>query len=392
MRRHLAFVSTVALAAACSPSANNSGSGPSSTDVANAYFNVICQLNTTCVGGAQYLDDSCLAQLAPAGADLATAVSAGRVNLDGSSSQACLDALNAFTCSAAAAAGTADPLAPCKNIFTGTIGAGGACYSGNDCVSLICDQSNLQCPGKCKAQSSRGGACGGSGDCDQSAGETVCANGKCAAATAEGGSCTSSAACSGTTVCTGGKCSSTGGGRGAACLAGFECTTGFYCLQAFDMGGNPQPGTCAAQAAAGATCGDDTAHLQAQVQSQCAGVSACKGLTIDQTARKLTPGKCAPMVDVGGDCVSVTAPQTAITGCRLGLVCVSGKCQIAPSSGPCANDFFTPCRSDAATCDATNKCAPLKADGATCTTAGDCKSGNCSATGACAAPPVCHEM
>ena len=55
MRRFTATV-TLVLAAGCSSSASNGGSGPSAGDLAAAYFGVLCKANTLCVGGAQYLD------------------------------------------------------------------------------------------------------------------------------------------------------------------------------------------------------------------------------------------------------------------------------------------------------------------------------------------------
>ena len=111
------------------------------------------------------------------------------------------------------------------------------------------------------------------------------------------------------------------------------------------------------------------------------------GLTAAVTAAKAgpTPGTCSAPGDVGAPC-SVDA---GITGCADGLDCVSGKCALPPSSGPCVDGE---CLDGAAFCDSAGQCQPIGANDASCTTSKQCQSGFCNAAGKCAQlAGACHE-
>ena len=88
----------------------------------------------------------------------------------------------------------------------------------------------------------------------------------------------------------------------------------------------------------------------------CSPGLTCSGLT---SSGEL--GVCSAAQDIGGPCTQ----SAAITGCRIGLSCPCGTCQISPSRGPCASDS---CQIGVAYCDLkSNTCVPVKQIGGDCT-------------------------
>jgi hypothetical protein len=310
---------------------------------------------------ASYATQACIQSSNPA-ADIKVALNANRVKYDGAQAQACVDALNALSCSALS--GTLKTPASCQAALKGTVAAGGACTTTRldfDCAS-----------GYCKAPS---GSCSGT----------------CAALAQLGADCTSTRCDAGLVCGTNNRCSTplAPGGAGATCTSGSDCAFGFYCLSGVSTG------TCTAQVQAGGTCGEDSAHAFSGLNGQCAVGLVCRGLVVDIATGSTTPGVCTFPVDEGALCVSSSTGKYTVTGCKYGLVCPSGSCVKPPSSGTCANDLFTPCLLTGAGfgtggyyCDSTSTCKAPKAAGAACASSQECADGNCSNM-VCVA--VCHE-
>jgi hypothetical protein len=95
---------------------------------------------------------------------------------------------------------------------------------------------------------------------------------------------------------------------------------------------------------------------------RCSAGLVCAGLSIGGS------GTCAYPEDLGGPC----KPDAAVTGCKLGLVCNCGTCQLPPTHGPCASGN---CLAGVAYCDSTkNTCLPVKRLGEDCSRGEICAS------------------
>jgi len=95
-------------------------------------------------------------------------------------------------------------------------------------------------------------------------------------------------------------------------------------------------------------------------------------------------GKCAKPVDEGGNCtIEPPGYQLFDTGCKDGLVCVSGKCQKPPAAGEACAPHLV-CQPDVARCDVDSmQCAALLANGEACTIDPQCAGGYCDGMGQC---------
>lgn len=82
---------------------------------------------------------------------------------------------------------------------------------------------------------------------------------------------------------------------------------------------------------------------------------SCTGVTTDGGL-----GVCAVPQDLGGPCTQTSL----ITGCRMGLICQCGTCQLPPSRGSCASGD---CEVGVSYCDlASNTCLPVAQIGGDC--------------------------
>jgi hypothetical protein len=96
----------------------------------------------------------------------------------------------------------------------------------------------------------------------------------------------------------------------------------------------------------------------ATVPKICLPGLSCTGVTNDGGL-----GVCAAPQDIGGSCTQ-TSP---ITGCRLGLICQCGTCQLPPSGGPCGSG----CEVGVSYCDRkSDTCMPVKQIGDDCVPGG----------------------
>jgi hypothetical protein len=200
-------------------------------------------------------------------------VDAGKMTYNATAGAACLAAINAATCEELRAI---DMPSACDNVFTGLVAAGGACESGEVCVSGSCD-TTATCPGTCDPGSgptvANGGACTSDMDCVSRycdfTGSPVCAPipppaavgatcsngpqecvsgafcdaGTCATLVPLNGTCTWDWECALPNTCAGGTCKARAA-IGASCVAA-DCVGGAFC----------DAGTCAeVPSTAGADC------------------------------------------------------------------------------------------------------------------------------------------
>src|SRR3990172_5735394 len=85
--------------------------------------------------------------MASACQDAAKAVAAGRAAYDSAQAATCLAAYQGATC---ATFEQLTELEACRMTLTGTVDAGGACYTDTDCAGGTCDTTTV-CPGTCVA-------------------------------------------------------------------------------------------------------------------------------------------------------------------------------------------------------------------------------------------------
>ena len=119
-------------------------------------------------------------------------------------------------------------------------------------------------------------------------------------------------------------------------------------------------GGCTTFAAAGEPCASSALSLVNNIvtpDGMCAPGLACQGVPADGGL-----GTCVVPADVGGSC-------SDNTGCKPGLACACGTCEIPPSTGPCVNGL---CEVGVAYCDfRSHTCLPVRAEGASCVGAFD---------------------
>jgi hypothetical protein len=114
---------------------------------------------------------------------------------------------------------------------------------------------------------------------------------------------------------------------------------------------------CSQFAGKGESCGADPPFFSAFVpRTMCSPGLSCRGLAYDGGL-----GTCEESQDIGGPCVT----EAASTGCKLGLNCQCGTCQIPPSSGTCERGP-SPCQVGVAFCYAGTTCLPVQGKGGPC--------------------------
>ncbi len=365
-----------------------------------AYAAAVCQAEAACQPMAAYFQAGCAANFENSGfaaglQQAAADIDAGFAGYDPAAAAACVQAVSQAGCGLAVGP---EPV-PCLETLVGQIPVGASCYDNFDCDAGYCSSPTSTCPGSCTAFLAQGADCSDGGLCAPPAecvpqaddGGHVAAV-LCEALGQVGASCGPNRACAYPLACVNGACAAAGA-AGAACAASFglpTCQGGLYC-QSFDGGAAT---ACVAQVAQGGACGQDVssaavAELPAGEGGQCAAGLACTGFAFPFMSAVTVPGICQPFSDVGGPCAFATdAGFPSVTGCLYGLACVSGTCQLPPTSGPCTSDPNYPCNPFGDYCDPTSQtCKPLLPAGAACNGnpggRTECATGYCDSTGHC---------
>jgi hypothetical protein len=265
---------------------------------------------------------------------LSEAIAMGRVAFDGNNAAACLAAFSSESCDETMA--RVSPAA-CDDVIAGTVGSGGICAIGEECISQVCDVPSCQ---------------------------QACCQGTCVGGTAPAPQPT-----------------------GAACNGDESCVPGDYC--------DFQMATCQPYVAAGSACTDSLACAPGY---GCAGTPlVCK--TLPATGAACPDNACANIGEhcgSAGTCVKDGLPDDSCASnsdCSQYFPCdlPTMKCAKGPSVGePCpegtcfdANTFCTDGLGSASPV-----CAPAGSDGTTCTATNQCTSGHCD-NGLCDTPAAC---
>lgn len=307
--------------------------------------------------------------------DLPKAIKAGRARFDPKAAQRCVDGLSTRGC------GRLDPgvLLSCFAATAGLVPAGGSCSWTFECAQGFCVRGDSGCPSTCIPVVAPGGTCPGKGNaqCDARAGYG-CVNSVCTGLLGAGAACKFTSNCDPAFFCDASSLCAPRGNELASCEQDEECAPGLYCRL------TSSGGLCNKKVARGKPCGEDEAHAIA-ADSECADGLLCAGFV--QRKGSPAPGTCLPPAEVGSSCNGAAD----VNGCATGLNCVSGRCAMPPTSGPCVNGA---CLRGEAFCDAAGKCQALKAAGAACADGSECRSNYCpQPAGTCDDSPevACHE-
>ena len=256
-------------------------------------------------------------------ASLRAAVEAGALTFNGANAEACNDALASRSCDVTSQSSRVAPAA-CATVFAGTVDDAGACASGAECLSQVCDVP--VCTTRC---------CTG-----------VCVGGERPAHAALGASCEATA-CEDTAYCDDALTCVARKGVGAACIQSTECQFGLDCggdgqCAALPAPGQPCDGACRDE---GTTCSSTTqtcvpvvlAGAPCEMSSDCSVYYVC-----DATLR------CGPGLALGAACLAGQRCATPGSFCDAPVGEVQGSCARAkPVGAPCAFDLACESR----TCD-----------------------------------------
>jgi hypothetical protein len=294
--------------AGCGGSGGNAAPG-TADDFIGRLLAGFCKLDVAC-GSAPDLP-TCLALQQVDTTDLLTLnadIASGKVHYDKAKAQACLQYFDRYTSTActrgALAALDVTGNEACGQVFIGTVGEGGVCFSSSECTSTRCRQTTANCspahaccPGTCVALPTPIPA---GADCSASLPEQDCVKGSYCFTTASSSSAT---------------CVIPSQVRGTPCSIIYECASPLFCR--VDPGATT--GTCQPAAATGAPC--------------ISNLGACDDLR-DYCDK--TTGVCTRLVAVGGACDPAQQNCVYYADC-LGSICVSrsperGACN--PTDGP----------------------------------------------------------
>jgi hypothetical protein len=254
---------------------------------------------------------------------LPTAIQGGIVQYDEDAAQSCVDALAGLSCDLAE---QVDALAPCDDVYAGTLDDGAACGFDLECVS---------------------------GRCATPACEEACCIGMCLPATAlpdidEACStfCVDGAYCGADSLCHASL------PKGAACDATTICVYGLYCAGA-SQGGS---GVCS--------------NLPREGES-------CEGPCAEEGLRCLS-GACQP-VGLAGDPCDTDGDCSPFYSCNPDRLCGRYPTLGMPCLGRCSGDAY--CESAV--------CVEQKPPGAGCTYNIECTTHFCGDGDVCGDPPLC---
>jgi hypothetical protein len=238
-------------------------------------------------------------------------VKRGTTRYDGELARQCLDRIASLPC-------PSEPpnLGLCDGVFQGTVAAGGACVTGEECISQACVSSSgcqsASCQGTCApglGLVTLGAACDGVGTfCSDDA---YCKSGVCVALIPAG------SPCGGTDdVCVAGhSCQASGSAGTTVCMPNFPaegatCTPGRACQRSDDYC-DATSLECVRRKLPGAACDGD----------QCVGYAHCVN------------GACTPIPGPGASCFD--ASGNPILNCLGDLICVGEVCGAPPPIQAC---------------------------------------------------------
>jgi hypothetical protein len=247
---------------------------------------------------------------------LAADVKAGKVIYDGKAAATCLDVYDSLGCKVSDnGLSSINQTQACKDAIKGTVVAGGACLTDEECVSESCSKSGCTatecCAGMCDAKIAAGGdcllaqtACADDLFCRRdSAGNTAI----CAARIADGQPCANGDLC-----VAGQRCIVATGASDGVCGAppsrGQACSSA-ECDSSTDIC-DPTSKTCVARTAVG---GDCTAN-----PNGCVPYANCDAATVKCVAKKRAGEACAKLSD-----------------CLSGVACTGGVCVPPPDEPAC---------------------------------------------------------
>lgn len=295
---------------------------------------------------------------APGGAySRSAAVAAGRLRFDGESAAACLRHIERGRCGLDG--GNRNEFVACQRVFRPLV-ENGACQSGGECRSLVCEgsgQGRSGCPGVCAASTRCNYlTCGNEEFCDPQTQQCMPRRGS-------GGRCDTPAAhdfCQPGLVCIDNTCRPPNP-AGAACLGQEQCAAGLFC--------DPATLQCRERLADGGACA---------TQAFCRD-----GLVCIATSTTPDSGVCKTVLDFPSAC----DPALSTGACPIHAYCdpTSRTCvERTQTGGSCASE---PCSGFLYCDEATQTCQARLAVGAACTpptssdpTRNPCEGGRCDAT------------
>lgn len=238
-------------------------------------------------------------------------VKAGRILYDGKAAATCLDVYRTLSCKLSEAGTTSLAQAQtCYDVFKGTVAAGGACLTDEECQSQDCDkaactESSTCCAGTCVAKIAAGGDCSAAGS--QCADDLFCKRGttagtaRCTELVADGQPCTRTDFCVVGRRCNQGTC-------GFPPAHGQACPD-LWCDSLEDVC-DPASKICVARIAVGGDCAGNP--------TGCMIYANCDAGTMKCVARKRAGEPCAQSTD-----------------CLLGVACTGGVCVPPPDPPVC---------------------------------------------------------
>jgi len=282
-------------------------------------------------------------------------IAAGRLAFREDRVEACIDARLKRSCPTAV--GGATPAA-CYQVFEPQVAPGGECYLDEECIGGWCSLDG--CPGVCVAYVLSGESCA-EGRCDPATSYCDLANRTCHSREALSGSCEYSSGCIDELLCHADSCVAPDSiplaGLGESCG---DCAAGLYCssLAAGILAGECKqlPGP-----EEGAAC--DSNNL-------CGEDMVCAGPDDGR--------RCLTWAELGESCLEIDPDSSGATGCKIGLVCMEGRCEMPPVVGPCEGQSF--CLMAVSYCSDEGQCEPLKAAGESCDWSFQCASRRCDGT------------
>lgn len=257
------------------------------------------------------------------------------VAYDASKGEACLAALQGWSCSQYFWLGAPPP--DCYDAFDGQVAEGGACTSPWQCQSLRCDFDACDVPGTCAPAAAPGEACDRStpcrpgSSCTDVGGALTCVAWETPPAPVGEGADCSAAPCADAFRCDGDQTPSTCVARlsdGEPCSSSEECRWGSDCESTPDgsfCDREPRPGDgCepgSHECVSGAYCTDaGTCAAYPHVAGDCGVTAAGEDVPcIDGWCDAEGDGTCKAFLPAGGDC-------TRYEQCGFEAACVDGTC------------------------------------------------------------------
>ncbi len=255
------------------------------------------------------------------------AIDAGTLEYDPNAAADCLDDLRDAACDAPGVRGTA-----CDDVFRGTVAAGGACRSHEECAGdAFCDV-DASCPGECRARGGAGASCD---DDDACMASLECIDGSCTTPLTIGDACDEdNDACGGLSTCIAGRCTTIQNNLTAAIdascdpEAGMLCEAGASCvLTGIDPGTRTPQWRCVGPSNSGGSC-------NLGFPDPCPDDQYCDA---DPETTLMFEGTCQPLPSVGEACRD--GGNFAARECEGDLVCSDGVCRNRKLLGsPCDSD------------------------------------------------------